>query len=122
MSTRFGDMLIDSYVTGSHMTVGGVVHRQDLKIVARRVAANWWRREGHRLLIEDLDDVLAAAPAVLVVGTGFAGGMHVPQETREILLGHGIDVLAAVTPQAVADFNRLASEGKDVAGAFHLTC
>jgi hypothetical protein len=38
------------------------------------------------------------------------------------LQNHQIKVIAQTTADATTTFNRLAAEGKDVAGAFHLTC
>ncbi len=35
---------------------------------------------------------------------------------------HHIRIIAEETAKAVSIFNRLNSDGKDVAGAFHLTC
>jgi len=84
--------------------------------------ANWRRREGHRLNKEDIEDIFVENPNVLVVGTGYAGNMRVDESLRRSLEGHDIEVVAQKTHEAVKTFNKLLSEGKDVAGAFHLTC
>ena len=108
---RFGQMKID-----------GREHRRDLKIIKGRVKANWWRKEDHRLAREDIDDILSAYPDILVVGTGESGNMRVEESLRSALKEQGIEVTAERTGEAVKTFNRLESEGRDVAGAFHLTC
>ncbi len=115
-------MKIDEYLPGSHIRVGGRIYRQDLKIVQGEVRSDWWRARGHRLDAEDVEDILGARPQTLVIGTGYAGRMHVPETTRAAISGRGIQVVAEPTPRAVRTFNRLAEAGLAVAGAFHLTC
>jgi hypothetical protein len=39
-------------------------------VLPERVVPGWWRTEGHRLLLEDLDEVLDELPDRLLVGTG----------------------------------------------------
>lgn len=114
--------MIDHYATGSHMTVQGTDYRQDLKIIRGQVIGNWWRQQGHRLVADDIDDILSAKPQILVIGTGYAGNMRVPDDVRQTLEGHQIKVIAQTTADAATTFNRLVDEGQDVAGAFHLTC
>ena len=114
--------MIDKYVTGSHMTVDGRRYTSDLKIIDGRIASNWWRRSGHRLSGEDISDIISAAPEVLVVGTGYAGAMRIPEEVRSLLRDRNIRLVAEKTPSASETYNRLLSEGNKVAGAFHLTC
>ena len=114
--------MIDQYATGSHMTVKGMRYHKDLKIIRGEVIENWWRQQGHRLATDDIDDILDARPQILVVGTGYAGNMRVPDAVRQTLENHQIKVIAQTTADATTTFNRLVGEGKDVAGAFHLTC
>ena len=114
--------MIEKYTTGSHMTVNGKNYRRDLKIIGGKVKENWWRGEGHRLDTNDIEDILSARPEVCVIGTGYAGNMRVPGSVRQTIEGHHIKVIAATTADATKTFNRLEAEGKDVAGAFHLTC
>ena len=114
--------MIDQYATGSHMTVKGTTYRQDLKIIRGEVIGNWWRQAGHRLTTDDINDILTARPQILVVGTGYAGNMRVPDAVHQTLENHQIKVIAETTGDAATTFNRLVDEGRDVAGAFHLTC
>lgn len=113
---------IDEYATGRHMKVNGRTYTQDLKIVGDTVKGNWWRREGHRLAVADIADILDATPGHLVVGTGYAGRLHISKEARRHLLEAGIRLISERTSLATEIFNRLRTEGKNVAGAFHLTC
>ena len=114
--------MIDQYTTGSHMTVKGTKYRKDLKIIRGEVIGNWWRQQGHRLATDDIGDILTARPKILVIGTGYAGNMAVPDTVRQTLENHQIKIIAQTTADATATFNRLVDEGQDVAGAFHLTC
>jgi hypothetical protein len=67
-------MMIDSYDFG-RITINGRSYDQDLIIFPDKIKAGWWRKEGHRLQMEDLDDVLESEPEVLIVGTGYYGEM-----------------------------------------------
>ncbi len=113
---------IDEYASGMYMKVDGEVHRNDLKIIDGRVKGDWWRKEGHRLDTADIEDVLSAKPDALVIGTGYAGNMRVPEDTREALSARHIRTVAQNTRDAVETFNQMKEQGENVAGAFHLTC
>jgi hypothetical protein len=95
---------------------------KDLKIIGDKIVENWWRREGHRVDVGDVTDILAVTPEVLVVGTGYAGFMEVSKSLHSTLNNRNIKLIAQKTPQAVKTFNDLHSRGKRVAAAFHLTC
>jgi hypothetical protein len=113
--------MIDSYRFGE-ITIDGVRYSTDLIILPSRIRENWWRREGHRLCIEDLDEILEERPEILVVGTGYSGLMRVPREVIDRLREGGIEVIVQRTLEAWKTYNRLLSEGRRVAAAFHLTC
>jgi uncharacterized protein len=67
---------IEGYEFG-RVLVDGEVHRRDAIVLPHRVVSGWPRREGHGLVLEDLDEVLDELPARLVVGTGaYAAGLH----------------------------------------------
>jgi hypothetical protein len=102
--------------------VDGRTYTSDVIITPERVIDGWWRQEGHALAIADLDNVVAARPNVLVIGTGYFGRMSVPQETRRYLETQGIHVHDARTGDAVHEFKRLQKEPGRVVAALHLTC
>lgn len=114
-------MQIDSYSFGV-MKVDGTVYRDDLIIFPGRVKSGLWRKEGHSLAIEDLDDVLSFKPEVLVIGKGASGLMEVPASTVKLLQQQSIEVVAENTIQACNIYNEQVEKGKKVVGAFHLTC
>ena len=71
--------MIESYSFGS-MTVVGQSHRNDLKIIDDKIVANWWRREGHALYAQDIEDILYSSAQTFVVGTGAYGSMRITKE------------------------------------------
>jgi hypothetical protein len=113
-------MKIDSYSFG-RITVEGKTYTKDVIIFPGRVLSPWWRKEGHYLVPEDLDEVVMARPDILIVGTGASGVMRVPPETVQFMGSKGIIVEVANTTKAVEVFNG-APKGKTVVAALHLTC
>lgn len=91
-------------------------------IIHGNSVTSWWRITGHSVAREDIEEVLSENPAVLVIGTGANGLMKVPPATGQFIEQEGIDVVVEQTAAAVQTFNRLLSEGTDVAIAMHLTC
>jgi len=113
--------LIEDYAFG-RITIDGRRYGSDVIIYPDRVEDTWWRREGHRLQVQDLSDVFAARPEVLVVGQGKPGLMSVPESTREAVAERGIELVVARTPEACRRYNELLLEGRRVVAALHLTC
>jgi len=105
------------------IVVDGVRYGRDLIVGDRVIKPNWWRKEGHKLYLEDIVDVLEEyRPKVLVVGTGYYGYMSVQENLMRYAEERGIEVIAKPTSEAVEVFNRLLDRGVKVLGAFHLTC
>ncbi len=104
-----------------HIRVDEDAYDRDVVIYSDRVDGPWWRKEGHRLDAHDLEEVFAARPRVLIVGTGYYGNMKVPEETRRSIESRGIELHVVRTPEAVDLFNTM-REAADVVAALHLTC
>lgn len=111
---------IDSYRFG-RLVVDGKTHTRDLIILPDRIIKGWWRKEGHTLLPDDLQEVFAARPDLLVVGQGAYRRMNVTDQVRRSLEGAGIELIAQSTKQACEAYNQF-REQKAVAAALHLTC
>lgn len=111
---------IEAYEFGQ-IVVDGRRYTQDLILLPDRVVPNWWRKEGHSLALEDLQEVLESPPDLLVVGQGHVGRMQVPARTRQRLEEAGMEVIAEPTTRACETYNRLRRERR-VAAALHLTC
>lgn len=112
--------MIEHYDFGK-MVFDGQEYTSDLIILPDKIKSSWWRQEGHKLSLRDIEQVLAEEIEALVIGTGFFGLMKVKDEVRKELLAKNIEIYVEKTKKAVEMFNRLASL-KKTAGAFHLTC
>ncbi|MGC8872577.1 MAG: Mth938-like domain-containing protein [Caldimicrobium sp.] len=117
--------MITHYSFGT-LTYKGKSYTKDLIILIsskeERVLANWWRKEGHYLQVEDLEEVFSFKPKYLIVGTGASGVMRIDPKVKEKAEVLNIIFEAYPTEKAVKRFNELLSEGVSLAGAFHLTC
>jgi len=113
-------MTIESYQFGN-ITIGGKTYTSDVIIYPDRVDSSWWRKQGHRLSIEDLKGIMEAKPEVLVVGMGSPGLMQVPPETRDYIEARGIELVVEPTDKAWKTYNRL-KDSRKVVAALHLTC
>lgn len=112
--------MIEDYHFGS-ISVDGRRYTGDIKIIDGRVIPDWWRVDGHRLAVADIEDILEARPDVLVVGKGDPGLMEVLPETEKRLEELDILLIAKPTAEAVKTYNGLLGRRR-VAFAAHLTC
>jgi hypothetical protein len=103
-----------------HLIVDGEEQTRDVVILPDRVLTNWWRADGHRLVLKDLDDVLEELPERLVVGTGAYGQMRPDPDALEQLRRRGVEVEALPTAEAVRRYGEL--DPRRTAAALHLTC
>jgi hypothetical protein len=102
------------------ITLDGVEVSGDVIVLPDRVIRNWWRRDGHALVMEDLDEVLEELPARLVVGTGHDGRMLPDPRALDGLRERGIEVEVLRTSDAVERYAEL--DPALTAAALHLTC
>jgi hypothetical protein len=110
---------IEDYSFG-HVVVDGEAHSKDVIVLPQRVVGNWWRQDGHSLVIEDLNEVLDELPERLIVGCGADGRLHPHPSVIEALQKRGIEVEAVPTDQAVRRYQE--SNPARTAAALHLTC
>src|SRR5947207_2239038 len=110
---------IDGYGFG-HVTIDGREETRDVIVLPRRVVRDWWRKDGHGLVLEDLDAVLDELPERLVVGTGAYGRMLPDPAALEALRARGTDVEVLPTAEAVTRYAEL--DPRTTAAALHLTC
>ena len=114
-------MHIDSYDFGS-MVINGDFYAQDIIVFPDKVNSGWWRKQGHSLDKEDLDEVIKYKPEILVVGKGSPGLMKVPQATKNFLKENQVELIEGSTDSSWQIFNAELKKGKKVVGVFHLTC
>jgi hypothetical protein len=110
---------IEGYRFG-HVVVDGEEQTRDVIVLPDRVLTDWWRADGHRLVLADLDDVIEELPERLVVGTGAYGQMRPDPEGLNELRQRGVDVEALPTDEAVRLYGEL--DPRRTAAALHLTC
>src|SRR5918999_5318714 len=110
---------IDEYRFG-HIVIDGREHTRDVILLPDRVVDNWWRKDGHSLVVEDLADVLEDLPRRLVVGTGAYGRMKPDPDALDELRGRGIEIELHETDESVRRYSAL--DAASTAAALHLTC
>ncbi|MDP9341351.1 MAG: MTH938/NDUFAF3 family protein [Actinomycetota bacterium] len=110
---------IEQYEFG-RVRIDGKEYSRDVIVLPGRVVSDWWRKDGHSLVIEDLEEVLDELPEHLVVGTGADGRMRPDPDALEWIRSRGIEVEALSTPEAVRRYEEL--DPAATAAALHLTC
>jgi hypothetical protein len=110
---------IEGYGFG-RVTIDGREETRDVIVLPKRVVHGWSRKEGHGLVLEDLEEVLDELPERLLVGTGAYGQMRPDPGTLETLRSHGVEVEVLPTAEAVRRFAEL--DPRKTAAALHLTC
>ncbi|MDH5451037.1 MAG: MTH938/NDUFAF3 family protein [Candidatus Bathyarchaeota archaeon] len=118
---RRGPQMIESYDFG-RIVIDGKQYGSDVLVFPHRVMSRWWRKEGHRLHINDLEEVVKEGGEVLIVGTGYSGLMDVLTETKESMRREGFELIIRPTREACETYNNLVKSGKKVIAALHLTC
>jgi hypothetical protein len=102
------------------VTIDGREETRDVIVLPQRVVRGWWRKEGHGLVLEDLEDVLDELPDRLLVGTGAYGQLRPDPGALEALRARGVDVEVLPTAEAVRRYAHL--DPLKTAAALHLTC
>ena len=103
-----------------HVVVDGQEETRDVIVLPARIVRNWWRRDGHVLVEEDLRDVLDELPERLIVGMGAASEMRPDDSLLDLLRRRGVEVECLPTDRAVVRFGEL--DPAHTAAALHLTC
>ncbi|MBD3322256.1 MAG: hypothetical protein GF350_14245 [Chitinivibrionales bacterium] len=113
--------MIEKYSFG-HIVINGKSYNSDLLVFPDgSVHDNWRRKQGHKLLLEDLVELVAQQPEIIIAGTGAYGIMKPEKNLDTELSVKGIELRCAPSKKAVEIYNKLLSDKK--AGAcFHLTC
>jgi hypothetical protein len=113
--------MIEQYTFGN-IVVNGVTYNNDIKIIQGSVVSEWWRKSGHFVEVDDIQDILKSKPDILVIGKGQPGQMKSTDTLRKFLKKCDIELIEKKTSEAVETFNRLSKKGKNVAAGFHLSC
>jgi len=111
-------MRIDEYSFGE-IIVNGKKFTNDIIIFKDRIE-NWWRKEGHRVCLEDLNKIIKEQPEIIIIGLGFYGVMKVDESVKEFLKEKGIKLIEKNSKEACMLYNNM--KNKNVVLAIHLTC
>ncbi len=113
--------MIEAFSFGN-IAVKGITYTNDIKIIQGKVVTTWWRKSGHKVDIDDIQDIIDARPDILVLGKGSPGMMKSTRSLCDFLKKNNIDLIEEKTSKAVKTFNRLFKQGKNVCAGFHLSC
>lgn len=114
-------MEIQRYSFGN-IVINGIHYTNDIKIIGKQVVPDWWRKSGHRVEPDDISDIVAENPDIIVLGKGDPGQMTSTPALVDLLGKKNIQLIEKPTKAAVSIFNQLHQEGKNIAAGFHLTC
>ncbi len=109
---------IKSYEFG-RIIIENKTYTSDIIILGKNVKPKWWRKEGHNLAKEDLNEVIEYKPKLLIIGTGDNGLMKIPPNLSSKL---NFKIVSHPTKEAVEKYNQAIKRSTNIAGAFHLTC
>jgi hypothetical protein len=106
--------------------IEGLGRYRDVKLWPSGGRAWDWRETGtdHRpgILVADLTELLDHEPDLVILGCGRYGRLGVLPAALSLLEARGVSVVREKTDAAMAMYNRLAADGRRVAGLFHTTC
>jgi len=74
------------------IVANGQICNHDIKIVQNTLVPDWWRKSGHTVEIEDVQDALDTQPEILVIGTGQPGYMRITDSLKERIQLNAIPV------------------------------
>ncbi len=112
--------MIENYRFGE-IIIQGKRFSSDVKInIKGEILSPWWRKQGHVVDVEDVEDILKDDPEILIIGQGDPGLMKVSSRLKEYLSEKNIKLIELPTKKAIEEYNRL--KGQKVVAGFHLTC
>jgi hypothetical protein len=114
-------MRVDSTGFG-WIQVDNVRYNHDIIIFADGKIKNRYedfKGDSHTLSQEEAEKIIRGNAQVIVVGTGQAGVLSIPEATKEFLKRQGIKLIVEKTPQAIIAFNTITDKK---CALFHTTC
>jgi len=115
-------VIIDEYHFGK-IKINGITYLNDIRISSSgRILPEWWRKKGHRVEIEDLEDILDNDVEIFVLGKGKPGLMKASKDLKQYFVKKSILLVEESTSKAVLRVNKLFTSGQKFAAGFHLTC
>ncbi len=111
--------MIDEFTIGS-FRIQGKQYLGDIKIVGGKVRY-WQNRHKQTLRLQDIDQLLAGKPAIVIIGTGCSGLLRIPDDVQRMLRLARVQVIIQKTPDACKTYNTLATEKKNIAAILQAT-
>jgi len=115
-STKFGEIKIDGKKYGQVLIIGEAVLERDEEKLRRLFDTT------HKIGDWEIEQLLEGNPEVVIVGTGQSGALQVEEMFSERMQKSGIEVIAAIAPQAIEIYNKKTEQGKKVNALIHTTC
>ena len=120
--------MIQEYRFGS-ITIDGKIYNSDVEVRWTDEVLSWWRKESHRIDIQDVERAVEQNPEIIIIGTGESGVAKVTETAENFIKGRGIELIIDRTEEATKTFNIIREESKEeegeqrkIIGLFHLTC
>ena len=101
---------IQEYKLGSFI-ISGRQFMGNIKIVGDKVRY-WERPESQNLSVKDLQELIDQGSEFLLIGTGAAGLLKVPDHVKQTAIAKGILVFIGKTQDMVKKYNALYKENK----------
>lgn len=111
---------VDAYEFG-RIVISGKLFMRDVIVSADKIKERSCR-SSHLMDQDQLKEVLALNPRVIVIGTGESGVMKLEEGIEKSVKDQGIELIIAPTSMAVRSFNQLLEQGKKAVALLHLTC
>ncbi|MCP4115926.1 MAG: hypothetical protein GY737_11065 [Desulfobacteraceae bacterium] len=114
--------MIENYSFGT-MVINGKSYTSDLLISSSSgIHPSWWRKQGHRVEVEDIEAVLDDNTTQVLLGQGQPGRMIASDRLKTYLAARKIQLIEEPTPTAIKRVNALLDTDEAFVAGFHLTC
>jgi len=115
-SVEFGKIVIDNKQYNQVLIIGEEVKERDYNKLEKLFGTS------HIIGDWEIKSLLESDPEIIVIATGWDGVLKVKEEAIKAFKDKGIEVICAITPEAVKTYNEKKKEGKRVNALIHTTC
>lgn len=115
-STQFGEVVIDGRKYSQVLIIGDTVAERDYEKLKELFGTS------HKIGDWETEALLKENPEIIVVGTGQDGKLEVDKDFLARVQEENVEILAAVTPEAIRIYNEKVKAGKRVNALIHTSC
>ena len=115
-STQFGEVIIDGKKYNQVLIIGDSVIERDYKKLKELFGTS------HKIGDWETETLLRTNPEVIVIGTGQDGKLEVDKDFLDKTGEKGVEVIIAITPEAIKIYNEKVKNEKLVNALIHTTC